>query len=122
MMNVLKLPWEGANIRGTKYKGGLAALSLGLIFGVGLGPCAFAFMAPVLGVVFQVSSTDTIYAGSLLGAFSLGHILVIILAGTLMRQVQKYLNWSETSKATKYVKNICGLLLLAAGVYFIIIA
>jgi cytochrome c-type biogenesis protein len=104
---------------GTKYKGLLAALVLGLIFGLGLGPCTFAFMAPILGVVFQVSSTNLLLATSLLISFSLGHVLVIVLAGTLSKKVQQYLNWTEDSKVSSYIKKICGVLVILGGVYLV---
>jgi cytochrome c-type biogenesis protein len=119
MLDIIKLPWDGAKLSGTRFKGLPAALVLGIIFGIGLGPCTFAFMAPVLGVVFSVSSTDMLLAVSLLAAFALGHCAVIVLAGTLLEKVQMYLNWTENSKTTKYVKRICGVLVILGGVYMI---
>ncbi|OGU58334.1 MAG: cytochrome C biogenesis protein [Ignavibacteria bacterium GWF2_33_9] len=119
LLDLIRLPWDGAKLSGTKYKGLVAALVLGLIFGIGLGPCTFAFMAPVLGVVFSVSSTDMVLAVSLLATFALGHCLVIIIAGTLMNKVQQYLNWSENSKAIKIVKKVCGILVILGGIYMI---
>ncbi|MEI6089744.1 MAG: cytochrome c biogenesis protein CcdA [bacterium] len=119
MLDVIKLPWDGAKLSGTRFKGLPAAMVLGIIFGIGLGPCTFAFMAPVLGVVFSVSSTDMLLAVSLLAAFALGHCAVIVLAGTLLEKVQMYLNWTENSKTTKYVKRVCGVLVILGGVYMI---
>lgn len=122
MLDLIRLPWDGASIGKTRYKGFTAALSLGLIFGLGLGPCTFAFMAPILGVVFQVSSSNSFLAISLLVAFALGHCAVIVVAGTLATKVQSYLNWSENSKITKLIKKICGVLVILAGIYLIWIA
>lgn len=119
LLDWIRLPWDGANIGGTRFKGLPAAFVLGLIFGIGLGPCTFAFMAPILGVVFQVSSTDTVLAVSLLASFAVGHCFVIVLAGTLTKKVQLYLNWSEGSKVTKYIKKVCGVLVILGGVYLI---
>ena len=119
LLDIIKTPWDGARIGGTKFKGHNAALVLGLLFGIGLGPCTFAFMAPVLGVVFEVSRTNSPLAISLLTAFAIGHCFVIVLAGTLTSQVQKYLNWTENSKATLYIKKICGILVILAGVYMV---
>jgi len=119
LLEIIKMPWDGAKLSGTRFKGLMAALVLGLIFGIGLGPCTFAFMAPVLAVVFQTSSTDTFLSFSLLAAFAFGHIFVIVLAGTLTKIVQKYLNWTESTKAMKYVKKICGILVILGGIYFI---
>jgi cytochrome c-type biogenesis protein len=119
LMDVIKLPWEGVSIKQTKQKGVLAALIIGLLFGVGLGPCTFAYMAPVLGIVFQVSKTDITYSTALLLAFGLGHILIIVAAGTLTKKVQQYLNWTEKSKAATYIKRICGALVIFGGIYMI---
>jgi cytochrome c-type biogenesis protein len=119
LMDIIKLPWEGASIKPTKHKGVLAALILGLLFGIGLGPCTFAYMAPVLGVVFQVSKTNIAYSIILLLAFGIGHILVIVAAGTLTKKVQQYLNWTEKSKAATYIKRICGVLVIIGGIYMI---
>jgi len=119
LMDVIKLPWDGASIKPTKHKGVLAALILGLLFGIGLGPCTFAYMAPVLGVVFQVSKTNILYSIILLLAFGIGHILVIVVAGTLTKKVQQYLNWTEKSKAATYIKRVCGVLVIFGGIYMI---
>ncbi len=119
LLDIIKLPWEGASIKPTKHKGVLAALILGLLFGIGLGPCTFAFMAPVLGIVFQVSKTNIIYSVILLFAFGIGHILVIVAAGTLTKKVQQYLNWTDKSKAATYIKRICGVLVILGGIYMI---
>jgi cytochrome c-type biogenesis protein len=119
MLDVIKLPWSGTKISGTRFKGLFAALVLGLIFGIGLGPCTFAFMAPILGVVFQVSATDLVLALSLIVSFSLGHAFVIVLAGTLTKKVQMYLHWTERSKTTTYLKKVCGILVILGGVYLI---
>jgi cytochrome c-type biogenesis protein len=119
LLDVIKLPWDGPAVKGTKYKGLPAALILGLLFGIGLGPCTFAFMAPVLGVVFQTAASNMVLAGGLLLAFSLGHCSIIIGAGTLTKWVQKYLNWSDKSKVTLYIKRVCGVLVILGGVYLI---
>lgn len=117
--DVINLSWIGINIKGTKYKGWFTALGLGLLFGIGLGPCAFAFMAPVLGVVFEISQTHLLNAIILLSAFAIGHCLVIVLFGTAAGKVQQYLNWSENSNTLKYIKRICGVLIILGGIYMI---
>lgn len=117
LLDIIRLPWNGIKIGRTKYKSFLAVLTLGFIFGVGLGPCTFAFMAPILGVVFEVSSSDLKLAISLLFAFALGHIFIIVLAGTLIKEVQQYLNWTEKSKAALYFKKVCGGLVILGGIY-----
>jgi len=119
LLDLIKLPWDGAHLKQTKSRGYLAALLLGLIFGIGLGPCTFAFMAPVLGVVFEVSKTDMLLSVSLLTSFAIGHCLVIVLAGTFLQKVQQYLDWTENTKASIYVKRICGILVIIGGIYMV---
>ena len=120
LLDIIKLPWEGSSIKPTKYKGLLAAFVIGLIFGIALGPCTFAYMAPVLGVVFQTSQTNFAVGIALLLAFGLGHCAVIVAAGTLTNKVQNYLNWSQNSRFITWTKRICGLLVIAGGIYLII--
>jgi len=118
LLNIIKLPWQAATLK-TNKRGMLAALILGLLFGIGLGPCTFAFMAPVLGVVFQVAKSNLPYAIILLFAFALGHCAVIVAAGTLTKKVQQYLNWTDNSKTIIYIKKICGVLVILGGIYMI---
>ena len=92
---------------------------LGLIFGIGLGPCTFAYFAPVLGVVFGISTSSWTKAMLLIAAFAVGHCTVIVAAGSLTHIVQKYLSWSSQSKATTWIRRTAGAFVLLGGVYFI---
>jgi cytochrome c-type biogenesis protein len=118
LLDVIKLNWS-AGIKQTKSTGLLAALILGLLFGLAVGPCTFAYMAPVLGIVFQTAQTSFLLAVIFLLAFGVGHCSVIVGAGTLTGKVQKYLNWSEGSKTIIWIKRICGILVILGGVYLI---
>lgn len=120
LLDIIKFDWNNSALRQTKSKGLLAALILGLLFGIALGPCTFAYMAPVLGIVFQTAQTNFTSAAFLLLAFGIGHCTVIVGAGTLTKKVQKYLNWSEESKTILWVKRICGVLVVLGGIYLIL--
>ena len=119
LMDVIHWDWSGVNIAANPRGGIWGAFVLGLIFGVGLGPCTFAFLAPVLGVVFQTAGESWIKAILLIFAFGLGHVTVIVIAGSLTNMVQRYLNWTEDSKTAVYIKRIAGLFVVFGGVYFI---
>ena len=54
LLGVIPMPWSGPGQVGMKLKGPLAALILGLVFGIALGPCTFAYMAPMLGITFKL--------------------------------------------------------------------
>ncbi|MBI1936854.1 MAG: cytochrome C biogenesis protein [Ignavibacteriales bacterium] len=119
LLDLVKLPWDTLTLKGTSKKGLTAALVLGLLFGIGLGPCTFAFMAPVLGVVFQTARSNFYSAAVLLLAFAVGHCFVIVGAGTLTKKVQQYLDWTENSKTVFTLKRICGMLVILGGIYLI---
>jgi cytochrome c-type biogenesis protein len=118
LLGVINLSWSDRP-KVIRKKGAWAALIMGLLFGLALGPCTFAYMAPMLGVVFRVASTNLLFAMSLLLAFGFGHCLVIVFAGTMMERVQFYLNWTEQTKAANILRKVCGLLVLAGGIYLI---
>jgi cytochrome c-type biogenesis protein len=100
-------------------RGYLAAFILGLVFGVALGPCTFAYMAPMLALAFNEASKNLLYSVTLVTAYAAGHCGVIVLAGTFTETVEKYLQWSNESKAVVILKRICGLLVLVAAGYLI---
>jgi len=108
---------NGINQPGMKRRGLLAAFFLGLFFGLALGPCTFAYMAPMLGVAFTVASSNLHYAVALVGAYAIGHCLVIVTAGTFSGVVQHILKWNEQSKGAIYLKKGCGVLVVMAGIY-----
>jgi cytochrome c-type biogenesis protein len=122
LLGVIPMPWSGPGQVGMKRKGLLAAFILGLVFGIALGPCTFAYMAPMLAVTFRMASTSLIYGTSLLVVYGLGHCSVIVLAGTCTEVVQRYMNWNEKSKATTIIKGICGILVIVGGLYLLYIA
>lgn len=119
LLGVIPMPWSGPGQVNMKRKGLLAAFILGLVFGIALGPCTFAFMAPMLAVTFRLAETNPFYGASLLLAYGLGHCSVIVLAGTFTEVVQKFLNWNEKSKGVTIVKYICGVLVILGGVWLI---
>ncbi len=121
LMDVIRLPDTGVTVRPFGVRSMfLSAFSLGLIFGVALGPCTFAFMAPVLGVVFQISNTNAIAAGALLLSFGLGHCGVIVAAGGFASRVQAYLDWTNRSNIVLWIKRVAGFLVVLGGVYALI--
>jgi cytochrome c-type biogenesis protein len=119
LLDVIPMPWSGPGQVGMKRKGLLAAFVLGLVFGVALGPCTFAYMAPMLGVAFSLAASDAVYGVLLLAVYGVGHCSVIVFAGTFTEAVQHYLNWNETSRGAAIVKKVCGLLVLLGGVYLV---
>lgn len=120
LMGVLPLPFmEGGANPNYQRKGFLAAFILGLLFGIALGPCTFAYMATMLGVVFSIASTQIAFALSLLLAYGIGHCAVLVFAGTFTEVVQHYLHWTEKYQGAVILKKICGILVMLGGIYLI---
>ena len=94
---------------------------LGLLFGVGLGPFTFAYMAPLLGVTFKLAGRSLAYGVLLLAVYGVGHCSVIVLAGTCTELVQRYLNWTEKSRGAAVLRGVCGVLVILGGLYLIYI-
>lgn len=119
LLGVIPMPWSGPGQVNMKRRGLLAAFILGLVFGIALGPCTFAYMAPMLAVTFKLAKSAPLYGASLLLAYGIGHCAVIVLAGTFTEMVQRYLSWNEQSKGLAIVKKTCGVLVLLGGLWMI---
>ncbi len=119
LLDAIPVPWSGPGQVNMKRRGLLAAFILGLVFGVALGPCTFAFMAPILAVTFRLAAANLPYGVLLLLLYGVGHCALIVLAGTFTEVVQRYLNWNEKSSGAVILKRACGGLVLAAGLYLL---
>ena len=120
LLDLLPLPDSWRPAPSQPRRGPFGALLFGLIFGVALGPCTFGFMAPVLGVTFSAASTAPVFAFSVLGLFALGHCAVIASAGASSQWVQLWLNWQGDHPGAKWLRRMCGLLVIAGGVWLIV--
>jgi len=116
LLDVIPLPISGPGGVRMKRRGALAAFILGLLFGIALGPCTFAFMAPMLGVAFKFADS---YGAALLLLYGAGHCAVIVLAGTFTEVVQHYLNWNERSRGAIILRKACGILVILSGIYLV---
>jgi cytochrome c-type biogenesis protein len=119
LLDIIPMPFSRPGQVGMKRKGMIAAFILGLVFGVALGPCTFAYMAPMLAVTFKLASTNLLYGVLLLFVYGMGHCLVIVFAGTFTEVVQRYMNWNEKSKGAVILKKICGVLVILGGLWLI---
>lgn len=119
LLGVIPMPGNGSGQVVMNRRGAMAAFILGLVFGLALGPCTFAYMAPMLAIVFKAGAEQPVYAGSLLLLYGIGHGAVIVMAGTFASIVQSYLDWNEKSLGVLLLKKACGLLVLLGGLYII---
>ncbi len=120
LLGILPLPALAATRRSSDRRGAPGALLLGLAFGVALGPSTFAFMAPLLGLVFRASGTGSAAHGVLLVAlYGLGHAAAIVLAGSSIQSVNRWLGWRSGARAVAVVKAVAGVAVMLAGTYFV---
>lgn len=117
---LVELPLPGAGRSSYRRRGAFGAFSMGLVLGAALGPCTFAFMAPVLALMFQLGS-ERFGSALLLGlSFAVGHGLVVVFAGSLSGRVQKLVHWSGSSRAARIYRFVCGVLVVFGGLYILI--
>jgi cytochrome c-type biogenesis protein len=118
LLGLLPLPSWGLPDR-ARRRGPLGALLLGLVFGAALGPCTFAFMAPLLGLAFRASGDDAARGALLVGAYGLGHAAAIAAAGASAQGVQRWLSWRAGARAAVLVRALAGLAVIAGGAWFV---
>jgi cytochrome c-type biogenesis protein len=121
-IGLVPLPFSARTGKVGDRRGIAAAFLLGLVFGIALGPCTFAFMAPMLGITFSLARTNALYGILLLAAYGVGHCSVIVAAGTFTGVVERYLHWTSKSRGVDIMKKVCGVLVILGGVYLLKIA
>lgn len=120
LLGVLPLPSVGTAPTHVRRRGARGALVLGLVFGVALGPCTFAFMAPLLGIAFRASTAGAASYGVLLVAlYGAGHAVAIALAGTSVQSVNRWLGWRSGARAASAMRGVAGLAVMVGGAYFV---
>ena len=101
--------------QGKKGGGAWGALLLGLVYGLILGPCSFAFLAPMIGIAFSAGSTAWAFGASLMAVFAIGHCGTIVAAGTAGDRLRFLLEKKGFTAAAIWVKRACGLIVAGAG-------
>ena len=119
LLGVIRMPFSAPGQISMKRKGLAGAFVLGLVFGIALGPCTFAYLAPMLAVTFRLATANLADGIILLLIYGIGHCTVIVLAGTFTGIVQRYLNWNEKSKSAGLLGKACGILVLLGGLYML---
>jgi len=101
-------------------RGASGALVLGLVYGVILGPCSFAFLAPMIGIVFSAGGGNLAFGAGLMAAFAFGHCAAIVAAGTFGDAVRAFLARRGSGIAATWFKRACGAAVVIAGIAQII--
>ncbi|MFA5092587.1 MAG: cytochrome c biogenesis protein CcdA [Candidatus Omnitrophota bacterium] len=100
-----------------KKSGYLSSLILGLVSGLMISPCLTPILASILA--YLSITKNVFYGGFLLFCFSYGMGIIFILIGTFGAAS---LNLPKPGKWMTWVKNICGVVVILSGLYFMITA
>lgn len=123
LLEVFRIPWfVSGSIEAGSRTGLKGALVLGALSGMALGPCTFAYMAPMLVIAMKAATSSVLRGISLVALFGLGYCSVILIAGTFADGLDRYMSWSENSKGSFIVSQVCGWLVIVAGCYFLYLA
>jgi cytochrome c-type biogenesis protein len=120
LVGLLPLPSWSTPAGAPHRRGAWGALFLGLLFGVALGPCTFAFMAPLLGLAFRAGAERMLYGLLLVSLYGLGHSLAIVAAGASAQHVQRWVAWRAGARAVALLRRLAGFAVIAAGIYFLL--
>ena len=117
LAGLLQLHWSLVDRLVPKDSSKKGAVFLGLVIGVGLGPCTFVFMAPMLGLTLSLASAEQVFGLLLLGIFALAHCMLLVAAGVSPGFLYFFLRWNELSPGSSVLRKTCGVLLILGGIY-----
>lgn len=98
-----------------KREGLIDAFFLGVLSGILASPCATPIMAAI--IAFIAASGNLVLGVLMLLMYSVGHSILIILAGTSFGLVEKIADSKSGQKIGKVLKNALGIIILLAGLY-----
>jgi cytochrome c-type biogenesis protein len=121
LMGVFHIPWIiGGTVGQTKYGGLKGALILGTLSGLAIGPCSFAYATPILSLAAKLAGGNDVFSASaIIISYAIGYSILLVIAGTGAKWLSRFLNWQHGGKALRVLNFICGLALIAGGIYFL---
>lgn len=119
LLDVLPASWNLPDISRWRGRGVGGALVLGVVFGVALGPCTFAYLAPVLGAAFAAGQARIGFGVLLVLAFAIGHCLFIVLAGASTGHLNAALARGGDGRRWRSCRYASGVLVLIGALYLV---
>ena len=98
-----------------KRRGYIGALIGGILGGIFSSPCSTPVLIALLAIV--AGSENIVWGILLLLIYSLGHSILVIIAGTSVGFVQKLSQSEKYGRASKIMKIFMGILILLIGLY-----
>jgi len=120
LMEVVRIPWINlSGMQKQRGKGLFGAWLLGIFSGLAIGPCAFAYLAPMLVLAMKTATTNFMTSILMVVMYGLGNCLIIVTAGTSAGFINKFMDMDENSRFPVIMNNLFGIILIAVGLYFI---
>ncbi|UOD35115.1 cytochrome C biogenesis protein [Deferribacteraceae bacterium V6Fe1] len=119
LLGLVNLNWKGFQYKSVKVNV-LSVFIMGFIFGIGLGPCTFAYIAPIIGFTFKISGAEILRPALLLLFFAVGHTITIAVAGVSGNLVAKFLKFNEKSNFLNVLQKIVGVGLVIIGIFYLL--
>jgi cytochrome c-type biogenesis protein len=99
-----------------QQRGRFGAFSLGLFYGILLGPCSFAFLAPILLYIFSSAMTKFSFGILLMISYAIGHTAAIVAAGTFGHLVSGVLHKKWSERGSLWFKRGLGVVVVLVGI------
>lgn len=116
LMGVVNLPLPSISSRDSFRRTGLpGAFALGVLAGAISSPCSTPVLAAILALV--AGKGNLVFGVSLLGAYSVGHCALALVAGTSVAFVNSLARSERTEKIGGIVRFGLGVLVVLAGIY-----
>ena len=118
LLGVFTVPVPSLNIK-PRTGGVLGMLVMGVLFGFVSTPC----VVPILLVILTYlagADTSIAYGALLLFLFSIGHAILILVAGTSMGLARRLLESKRFARINTYIQRGAGAVIIAVGVYFLL--
>lgn len=119
LLEIIKIPIPSLPVKNVKFSGMIGAFLMGLLFGVVSTPCAVPILAVIL--VLIAAKGNMIYGVALLLTYSIGHCVLILIAGTSMGAAKGLLESKHFQRVNVVVRKVAAILIIAVGVYFLLV-
>jgi cytochrome c biogenesis protein CcdA len=117
LLEIIRIPIPSVQMKNVKFSGTIGAFLMGLLFGVVSTPCAVPILAVIL--VLIAAKGSMLYGLGLLFSYSIGHCVLIVIAGTSIGTVKKLLDSKHFNRANLIFRKVAAVFIIIVGIYFL---